>query len=118
MASPPKAANDVLLAVRVRGECAERQFCHRLANEVQLFYLWIAKEIEDDRKGVHLQISLEKLLPERKISLFYKEYMWELVRNYSLPTFLDHVFPAMLAKLIKPIPEQVCEVDESPSILE
>ena len=101
MASLPKAANDMLLAVRVRGECAERQrrFCHRLANEVQLFYLWIAKEIEDHRKGVHF--------PERKISLFYKQYMWELVRNYSLPPFLYHDFPAMLTKLIKSITEQV-----------
>ena len=32
-------ANAILLAVRVHGECAQRWFYHRLANEVQLLYL-------------------------------------------------------------------------------
>ena len=32
-------ADAMLLAVRVRGECAHRWFCHRLANEVQLLNL-------------------------------------------------------------------------------
>ena len=51
MTSLPKAANDMTLAVRVHGECSERWLCHRLANEVQLLYLRVAKELGDHRKG-------------------------------------------------------------------
>lgn len=70
---------------------AERWFYHRLDKKIQLLYLRIAKEIEDHKKGYAFRSTLLKF-PERKIYLFYKEYMQELVRNYLLPPSLYNNF--------------------------